>query len=80
MDQVQNADPNVTQDLISRLTKEVTDLRNENARLQVWSDRVLPNGYPYNMTRPKLNRVNWAAPQRIRKMKVTALRRVMTTS
>lgn len=42
MDQVQNADLKVAQ-LISRLTKEVTDLRGENAQLRVRPDLFLSN-------------------------------------
>lgn len=50
MEKAQEIRPEVTQDLVLRLTKEITDLRNENAQLQVKSDRVLPNVSPSKMT------------------------------
>jgi len=41
MDQAQNPDLKIAQALISRLIKEVTDVRGENAQLQVRPDRIV---------------------------------------
>ena len=42
MDQAQNPDLKIAQALISRLIKEVTDLRGKNVQPQVWPDPILP--------------------------------------
>ena len=44
MDQPQDTYPKAARDLISTLTKEITNLKDENAQLQVRRDRIRPNG------------------------------------
>ena len=44
MDQNQDQlDPEIAQEVIALLNRKITNLRNENAQLQVWSNRVLEN-------------------------------------
>jgi hypothetical protein len=81
MDEPKNVDPKVSQELISRLTKEVTNLRNENLKLQVRLNRLLGDCPPFiQLTQSELNRINWVALQGGRKIQTVTLRRATTTS
>ncbi|KAF9651391.1 hypothetical protein BDM02DRAFT_3110836 [Thelephora ganbajun] len=79
MDQPQNTNPIVAQELISRLTEEIKNLRNENAQLQVRPSPIPAKGSLYNMTQTKLYRTDRVAFRERGKTQVTALRRITMT-